>query len=90
MLVVFLSALHGTAAHAALFHDETPPPDAQPLSMIAKTIEDRGYRQIVEIEYDGGTWVVKAHQVDGKKVVIFVNPVSGSITKEAPPGYFPF
>ncbi len=77
-------------AEAALFHDETPSVEAKPLSSIVKTIEDHGYRQIVEIEYDGGAWTVKAHQPDGKKVVIFVDPVSGDITREAPPGYFPF
>ena len=67
------------AAQAGWFSDESPPANAKPLSEIIKSVEDKGYKTITELEFDDGVWKVEVHQPDGKEVHIKVDPVSGAI-----------
>ena len=69
-------------ARADWFRDETPPPNAKPLSTIIKTVEDRGYGTITEVEFDDGKWEIEVHQAGGKEIEVHVDAVSGQITRE--------
>ena len=53
--------------------------NAKPLSEIIKSVEDKGYKTITELEFDDGVWKVEVHQPDGTEVHIKVDPVSGAI-----------
>ena len=80
--LVLACAIAGFApgsARADLFKDELPPANAKPLSEIIKTVEDRGYKAISEVEFDDGVWKIEAHQPDGKEVHIKVDALSGAI-----------
>ena len=77
-LVLAMTGAAG-AAHAGWFSDESPPANAKPLSEIIKSVEDKGYKTITELEFDDGVWQVEVHQPDGKEVHIKVDPVSGAI-----------
>jgi hypothetical protein len=76
---VAILALSTLAARAGWFDDELPPPNAKPLSTIVKTLEDKGYRIISEIEFEDGRWEVEAHQAGGKEIELHVDPLSGQI-----------
>ena len=67
------------AAHAGWFSDELLPANAKPLSEIVKSVEDKGYKIITELEFDDGVWKIEVHRPDGKEVHIKVDPVSGAI-----------
>lgn len=67
-------------ARADWFRDETPPANAKPLSVIIKTVEDRHYGTITEVEFDDGKWKIEVHQAGGKEKEIHVDAVSGQIT----------
>ena len=69
-------------ARADWFRDETPPPNAKPLSTIIKTVEDRKYGTITEVEFDDGKWEIEVHQAGGKEKEIYVDAISGQITRE--------
>mgnify|MGYP001599818226 CR=1 FL=1 len=66
------------AARADWFHDEIPPPNAKPLSVIVKMVEDKGFRTISEVEFEDGTWEVEVQQ-GGKEIDLHVDPISGQI-----------
>jgi hypothetical protein len=67
-------------ARANWFGDETPPANAKPLSTIIKTVEDRGYKIITEVEFEDGKWEIEVHQAGGKEIELHVDPLSGQIT----------
>ncbi len=69
-------------ARADWFRDETPPANAKPLSIIIKTVEDRHYGTITEVEFDDGKWEIEVHQPGGKEKEIYVDAISGQITRE--------
>jgi hypothetical protein len=69
------------SAHAGWFSEERPPANAKPLSEIIKSIEDQGYKNIEEVEFDDGAWEIEVHQASGKEVEIHVDPVAGKILK---------
>jgi uncharacterized membrane protein YkoI len=69
-------------ARADWFRDETPPPNAKPLSTIIKTVEDRNYGTITEVEFDDGKWEIEIHQAGGKEIEIHVDAVSGQIARQ--------
>ncbi|MEA2814748.1 MAG: hypothetical protein QOI93_2445 [Rhodospirillaceae bacterium] len=77
-LVLAMTGAAG-AAQAGWFSDESPPANAKPLSEIIKSVEDKGYKTITELEFDDGVWKVEVHQPDGKEIHIKVDPVSGAI-----------
>ena len=56
-----------------------PPPNAKPLSEIIRYIEARGdVRYFDEIEWErGGYWEIEYIRMDGKKVKLRIDPVSG-------------
>jgi hypothetical protein len=56
-----------------------PPPEARPLSEILQAIEAQGdVRYFDEIEWDDdGYWEIEYYDMDGRKVEIHVDPVSG-------------
>ena len=56
-----------------------PPPNAKPLSEIIQYIEARGdVRYFDEIEWErGGYWEIEYIRMDGKKVKLRIDPVSG-------------
>lgn len=67
-------------ARADWFRDETPPPNAKPLSIIIKAVEDRNMGTITEVEFDDGKWEIEVHQAGGKEKEIHVDAISGQIT----------
>jgi uncharacterized membrane protein YkoI len=69
-------------ARANWFRDETPPPNAKPLSTIIKTVEDRGYGTITEVEFEDGKWEIEVHKTGGKEAEIHVDAISGQIMPE--------
>lgn len=69
------------SAYAGWFSEELPPAGAKPLSEIIKSLEDRGYKNISEVEFEDGAWEIDAHPADGKEVEIHVDPVAGKILK---------
>ena len=77
-LVLAMTGAAG-AVQAGWFFDESLPANAKPLSEIIKSVEDKGYKTITELEFDDGVWKVELHQPDGKEVRIKVDPVSGAI-----------
>ena len=78
LLIVALASA-ANMAHAGLFSDEFPPTNAKPLSEIIKAVEDKGYRAITDVEFDGGAWKIEMHQPDSNEVHIKVDPVSGTM-----------
>jgi hypothetical protein len=66
-------------ARAGWLQEETPPPNAKPLSMIVKMLEDKGYGRISEVEFEDGKWEVEVHQANGKELELHVDPLSGQI-----------
>lgn len=74
-------AFAGTA-YASWFEDELPPPNSKPLSVIIKSVEDRGYKIISEVEFEDGKWEVEVHQANGKEMELHVDPISGQLTAE--------
>lgn len=72
-------AITTVAARADWFRDELPPANAKPLSAIIKTVEDRGYKVISEVEFEDGKWEVEVHQAGGKEVELHVDAISGQI-----------
>ncbi len=62
---------------------DRPPPGSQPLSAIAKQLEDRGYDPIVEMVMDDERWEVEAY-VDGEPRELWVDPESGEILRDQP------
>ena len=75
-------AASSMVARANWFRDETPPPNAKPLSTIIKTVEDGHYGTITEVEFDDGKWEIEVHQAGGKEKEIYVYAISGQITRE--------
>jgi len=81
----FVIAICGLAASTLIaradwFHDETPPANAKPLSVIIKSVEDRHYGAITEVEFDDGKWEIEVHQAGGREKEIHVDAISGQIT----------
>jgi uncharacterized membrane protein YkoI len=70
------------AARAAWFRDEAPPANAKPLSAIIKSVEDRHYGTITEVEFEDGKWEIEVHQAGGKEMEVHVDAISGQITPE--------
>jgi len=55
------------------------PPDALPVSSIARTLEDRGITRIFAIDASRNTYEVKAIDAEGKRVRFTIDPVTGAI-----------
>jgi hypothetical protein len=68
-------------ARADWFRDSPPPPNAKPLSSIIKTVEDRGFGTITEVEFEDGKWEIELHRASGKEIEIHVDPVSGQVVR---------
>lgn len=79
--IVVLLIIAPVSAYAGWFSDELPPANAKPLSVIIKSVEDQGYKNISEVEFDDGVWEIEVHQAGGKEVEIHVDPVAGKILK---------
>lgn len=75
-------AASALVARADWFRDETPPPNAKPLSTIIKAVEDRGYGTITEVEFDDGKWEIEVHQAGGKEIEVHVDAISGQISRK--------
>jgi len=68
-----------SAAHAGWFSEETPPANAKPLSEIIKSIEDKSYGSITDVEFEDGVWELEVHQPGGKEMTLKVDAISGTI-----------
>jgi hypothetical protein len=79
--LVALPIIAPVSAYAGWFSEEMPPANAKPLSEIIKTVEDRGYKNIEEVEFNDGAWDIEVHQASGREVEIHVDPVAGKILK---------
>jgi len=75
-------AASSLAARADWFRDETPPPNAKPLSTIIKTVEERNLGTITEVEFDDGKWEIEVHQAGGKEIEVHVDAISGQISQK--------
>jgi uncharacterized membrane protein YkoI len=60
---------------------EMPPNNAKPLSEIVRTLEEKGYSPIVDIEFEDSQWEVKTYK-EGVKRKIKIDPVSGKIVSD--------
>lgn len=72
-------AASSLVARADWFRDETPPPNAKPLSSIIKAVEEHGYGTITEVEFENGKWEIEVHRTGGKEIEIHVDAISGQI-----------
>ncbi len=61
--------------------DERPPEGAQPISELAKMIEEQGYSPITEISFDRGQLEVEAYKGTNKRE-LKVDPKSGKILSD--------
>ena len=52
------------------------------MSAIIKAVEDRNYGTITEAEFDDGKWEIEVHQAGGKEIEIYVDAVSGQISRQ--------
>lgn len=57
---------------------DTPPPNAKPLSVIIKQLEDTGYT-VRDIEFDDGRYEVEARDKEGRERELKADPVTGKI-----------
>ncbi len=75
-----VAALAAFAAQTVLARD-VPPSDAKPLSEIVSGLEGKGYKPVVEIDFDDGRWEVEAYK-DRTRYELRVDPRSGDILSE--------
>ena len=61
--------------------DRLPPPDAKPLSAIVTSLEQRNLGNIVEIDFDDRRWEIDVQPEEGRRLELYVDPVSGAITR---------
>jgi hypothetical protein len=50
--------------------------------MIVKMLEDKGYREISEVEFEDGKWEVEVQQANGKELELHVDPINGQIASQ--------
>jgi len=48
-------------------------------SEIIKSIEEKGYGTVTEVEFADKVWEIEVHQADGKEKKFKIDPVSGNI-----------
>ena len=61
--------------------DRLPPADAKPLSAIVGALEQRNLGNIVEIDFDDRVWEIDVLPEEGRRLELYVDPVSGAITR---------
>ena len=61
--------------------DRLPPTDAKPLSAIVASLEQRNLGNIVEIDFDDRVWEIDVLPEEGRRLELYVDPVSGAITR---------
>ena len=61
--------------------DRLPPTDAKPLSAIVAALEQRNLGNIVEIDFDDRVWEIDVLPEEGRRLELYVDPVSGAITR---------
>ena len=61
--------------------DRLPPPNAKPLSAIVAALEQRNLGNIVEIDFDDRVWEIDVLPEEGRRLELYVDPVSGAITR---------
>ena len=61
--------------------DRLPPADAKPLSAIVASLEQRNLGNIVEIDFDDRRWEIDVQPEEGRRLELYVDPVSGAITR---------
>ncbi|HSK39838.1 MAG TPA: PepSY domain-containing protein [Arenibaculum sp.] len=80
--VANLTALVMMAAVAAAegswgIGDQSLPPDALPMSEVARTLEADGHMRIYGIGVDHGAYLVKATDSDGRRIRVRVDALTG-------------
>ena len=61
--------------------DRLPPADAKPLSAIVAALEQRNLGNIVEIDFDDRVWEIDVLPEEGRRLELYVDPLSGAITR---------
>lgn len=65
--------------------DAMPPPDAQPLSAIVASLEERNLGKITDIEFDDGEWEIDVRSGSGRskrdQIELHVDPANALITE---------
>ena len=61
--------------------DRLPPADAKPLSTIVASLEQQNLGNIVEIDFDDRQWEIDVLPEEGRRIELYVDPVSGAITR---------
>ncbi|MGR6034274.1 MAG: PepSY domain-containing protein [Candidatus Nitrosoglobus sp.] len=83
-LTVVASIISALAVSSAIaLADEKPPQNIKPLSEIVTSLEQQGFKQITEIEFEKGKWEVEVYQ-DNQKRELEVDPSSGKILSNKP------
>lgn len=72
---IVLAALFPITAFAG----DRPPADAKNILDVAKALQDAGYQEITEIEYDDDYWKAEVYTTEGKKRDVKVDPTTGEI-----------
>ncbi len=77
---------HELRSRARAVKAETlPPPDAQPLSAIVASLEERNLGNITEIDFDDGEWEIDVRTGSGRskrdRIELHVDPVNALITE---------
>lgn len=75
--VLVAAATTTTAAMAGWFDEETPPANAKPLSGMIRSLEDRGFTKVTEVDYDDGVYDIEVHLAGDKEQHFKFNAVSG-------------
>jgi len=68
---------------AIVLAGDKPPKDIKPLSEIVTSLEQQGFKQISEIEFDNDKWEVEVYK-DNQKRELEVDPSSGKILSNKP------
>lgn len=62
---------------------DRPPADSKPLSEIVKSIEDRGYFPVTEVEMEKGIWEIEAYKGNQERD-LRVDPITAEIISDRP------
>ncbi|MGI0482289.1 PepSY domain-containing protein [Geminocystis sp. CENA526] len=80
--VLALCLLTGISIVPSALADDKPPRNAKPLSEIIRSVENKGYSPIVDVDYDDDDgWEIKAYR-NNEKRELKVNPISGDIISD--------
>jgi uncharacterized iron-regulated membrane protein len=61
--------------------DRLPPADAKPLSTVVAALEQQNLGTITEIDFDDRLWEIDVLPGEGRRIELYVDPVTGAIVR---------